>query len=369
MVCCLLALTSKENAVVFLPLLILTSLYWMIREKKPLPKTAALGLGATLVMTLIYLALKFTVLNFTKTIGLTDDVNAYTQDLGLRLTTFLHIIWDYAVLIFAPLDLYYEKPYVAYPGFSHPRAFFGMGMLIASSIVILRAKKAPRSALGVAIFWAALIPYMGVIPVNAMFLEHWLYVPMVGLAMIAAEVTSYLARKMPKKSGRQRLAQALGVVLVAAMVYRSKSRAADWADPERFYLGEIAHGSVAARTYNNLGLFYADHQEPDKAAKYWQLAANSANSRPYPQPYHNLARYYLERGQIQECLRQLHLALKADKNFVYSLALLGEIFSKVGDGDKTLAVQSALDRSLRGESYDFSTFEAIVFPQEENSVH
>jgi tetratricopeptide (TPR) repeat protein len=369
MVAYLLALTSKENGVVFLPLLILTSLYWRLTTQKSLPKKAVFGITAALLMTAAYLVLKFTVLNFTKTIGLTDDVNAYTQDLGLRLTTFLHVLWDYAVLIVAPIDLFYEKPYTAYPGFSHPRAWFGIGLLALSAVVVLRAKRAPRVALGLAVMWAALLPYTGVIPVNAMYLEHWLYVPMVGLTVMAASLISWLQKSLTTRSQARLGALASGLILVLAMVYRTSTRAADWADPERFYLGEIAHGSVAARTYNNLGLYYSEHEQPDKAARYWQLAADSATSRPYPQPYHNLARYYLERGQLQEGLKQLHLALKADKNFVYSLALLGDIFAKLGEAEKTRAIQAAFDKAVRGETYDYAALEVLLFLPEEKSVH
>lgn len=358
---CLFALTSKENAVVFLPLMILTSAHWVLREHRRLPTKAIAGLASVAIQTLTYLGLKFTVLNFTKTIGLTDDINAYTQDLGLRLTTFLHIIWDYVVLIVAPLDLYYEKPYTAYPGFSHPRAWFGIALLLLSTVLILRAKKNPRLALGVAFFWAALVPFMGVIPVNAMYLEHWLYVPMVGLTLILAEALSRMESPLARISKAKVVVYGTGLLLLAAMVYRTHQRSKDWADPERFYLGEIAHGSVAARTYNNLGLYYADHGESDKAAKYWQLAADSATSRPYPQPHHNLARYYLERGNLQGGLKELHLALKADPKFVYSLAVLHEIFSKLGDLDKSRASQAALEKVLRGETYDFATLESLLF--------
>ncbi len=358
---CLFALTSKENAVVFLPLMILTSAHWIMREHRSLPPKALVGLAGVAILTLTYLGLKFTVLNFTKTIGLTDDVNAYTQDLGLRLTTFLHIIWDYFVLIVAPRDLYYEKPYTAYPGFSHPRAWFGISLLLLSTVLILRAKRNPSLALGAAFFWAALLPFTGVIPVNAMYLEHWLYVPMVGLAVIIAGVLSSMENPLAISSKAKAFAFGVGLLLLASMVYRTHQRSHDWADPERFYLGEIAHGSVAARTYNNLGLYYADHGESDKAAKYWQLAADSGTSRPYPQPHHNLARYHLDRGRLQDGLKELHLALKADPKFVYSLALLHEIFSKLGDLDKSLATQTALEKALRGEAYDFATFESLVF--------
>jgi tetratricopeptide (TPR) repeat protein len=200
-----------------------------------------------------------------------------------------------------------------------------------------------------------------VIPVNAMYLEHWLYVPMVGLAVIIAGVLSSMENPLAISSKAKAFAFGVGLLLLASMVYRTHQRSHDWADPERFYLGEIAHGSVAARTYNNLGLYYADHGESDKAAKYWQLAADSGTSRPYPQPHHNLARYHLDRGRLQDGLKELHLALKADPKFVYSLALLHEIFSKLGDLDKSLATQTALEKALRGEAYDFATFESLVF--------
>lgn len=355
------AMTSKENGVVFLPCIILTGVYLSIVQGRPLPRRILVAFLLCALMTAGYLGLKFTVLNFTKSIGLTDDVNAYTTDLTLRLTTFLHVLWDYAGLIVAPTDLYYEKPYIAYPGFGHERAWFGMASLAGSVWIVLRATRWPRLALGVGLFWAGLLPYMGIIPVNAMFLEHWLYVPMIGLSLVLATGATALWRLA--SPSRLRLAFAGGLVLLmgTAMTLRTRARAGEWADPERFYLNEIAHGSIAARTYNNLGLYYSEHAEADKAARYWQLATESAQSRPYPQPYHNLARYYLERQNLTAGLENLHRALQADPTFAYSLALLLDVYAAQGDQAKAHTVRTALERTIHGERYDFGELERQIF--------
>ena len=356
-----LALTSKENSVVFLPAAIFSGIHFWWTKKKPLPKFFWSALGVYTLMTATYLALKFTVLNFTKSIGLSDDINAYTTDLSLRITTFIHVIWDYAALIFAPTDLYYEKPYTAYAGLTHWRAWFGLSMLMTSAVVILRGKRWPQAALGISLFWAGLFPYTGIIPVNAMWLEHWLYVPFVGLSVLLALLLTHIQRNILKSRVQWGVALTLCTALLAAMIGRTQARSAEWADPERFYLNEIAHGSVAIRTYNNLGLYYSDHGAPDKAAKYWRLATEGSKSRLFPQPYHNLARYDLERGNITSGLNHLHKALQVDHSFVYSLAVLADVLAAQGDTQKTLTVRAALEKTLRGETYDFDRLEQEIF--------
>ena len=356
-----LALTSKENGVVFFPAAMFTGIYFWQAEKKPLPRFFWATLGAYTIMTGTYLALKFTVLKFTKSVGLSDDINAYTTDLALRITTFIHVIWDYARLIFAPLDLYYEKPYTAYPGLAHWRAWFGLSLLTSSAVVVLKGKRWPKAALGVSLFWAGLLPYTGIIPVNAMWLEHWLYVPFVGLAVLFALLLTQVQKRALESLVEMGAALALLTGLLSLMIGRTQARSAEWADPESFYLNEIAHGSVAIRTYNNLGLYYSDHGAPDKAAKYWQLATENSKSRLYPQPYHNLARYYLERGNLTSGLNHLHKALQVDPSFVYSLAVLADVLAAQGDTPKTLAVRAALEKTLRGETYDFDRLEQAIF--------
>ncbi len=72
-------------------------------------------LGSVGFCTGIYVVLRLFVFNFNdQGFGVQVPSNIYTQNLGIRLITFISVIWDYTELIFWPHRLHYEKPYRAY---------------------------------------------------------------------------------------------------------------------------------------------------------------------------------------------------------------------------------------------------------------
>lgn len=193
------ALFSKENMVIFFPLTLLITLYFFKGELKQVNKRTWLILGVFGCISLIYIGLKFTVFNFTETVGLTTATNEYTQNLHIRLITFVNIIWDYAKLIFYPNNLYYEKPYEILPNLFSLKGVFGLIMIGIFIFSLFSIKKRPVLFLGCAWIAIGLLPYMGIIPLNAIFLEHWLYVPIIGFMILAAGLSDMLIKLKMKK--------------------------------------------------------------------------------------------------------------------------------------------------------------------------
>ncbi len=351
-----LALLCKENAVVFAPMALASSVVVAARNGDRVSRGEWLGIATIGLVVGIYILLKMTVLNFGDGFGLTNQDNQYTEDLGLRLTTFVSVLWDYAVLIFFPKDLFYEKAYVAYPSLLTARGGFGIiaiGLLITA---MTRVRKYPELALGAFLFGAGLLPFTGIIPLNAMYLEHWLYIPMLGVAVMVV----FGLTKIPK--GKWRIgAGVLFAALILAAGARSFVRNIDWSDIETFYLNELAHGGQSTRIYNNLGMYYADQNDMVKSITYYKLAVNASGSTPFPQPHHNLARAYAGAGKLTEAVEELRQALAIDPNFTYSLAFLKEIFAVVKDERRAELCARALQLVQNGQTYDVVAFNREVF--------
>lgn len=70
--------------------------------------------------------------------------------------------------------------------FNNPKGIFGIIVILFGAFIIFRYKKNPNLFLGLTWFFTALLPYSGIFPLNAMYLEHWLYVPMIGIAILIA---------------------------------------------------------------------------------------------------------------------------------------------------------------------------------------
>ena len=351
-----LALLSRENALVFAPILCVLTLF--LRRNQPnLPlKRQLLVVGLFCSFAALYLILKLTLLNFQHTFGLTDQVNVYTSDIWVRLTTFVNVLWDYAVLLFFPTHLFYEKPYRAYLSLWEWRGLFGLAVIALLAFTILFARRYPRFALGLTIAASALLPFCGAVPLNAMFLEHWLYIPMVGVAILVAALLQNYGHAPHRK-----ILAPLFVLTLSLLFVRTHLRARQWGDVEKFYLNEVENGGASLRILNNLAMYYADHNEPAKAEEYYKKAIFSSGSAEMPQPHHNLARIYLDKGALEQAMAELHKALLIDHHFVYSLALLTQIFEASGDQRRLSAAREALRLVYAGKEYDYPALESLLF--------
>ena len=350
------ALLSRENAIVFAPIVCVLTLFLRRTEPRPDWRQQLKVLFIFCSLAAIYIALKFTLLNFQGEFGLTDKINPYTQSFAVRITTFVSVLWDYIVLIFYPVDLFYEKPYRAFLSLWQWRGLFGLSIVMALAIIIYFAKRWPRVAFGFAMVACGLIPFCGAVPLNAMYLEHWLYIPMLGLATLTATLW--------QNHGRGQYRRPLVVCfacLFSLMLVRTHARAGEWGSVEQFYLNEIANGGVSIRILNNLAMHYAEQNETEKAEEYYKKAIEESGDNGMPQPHHNLARIYAEKGRIQEAVLELRKAIAIDHGFIYSLDFLEKIFQAAGDERRAAALRAAVQAVYEGKSYDYASLESLVF--------
>lgn len=360
----LLALLSKENAVVLFPIAASYAVYQVVALQQKLNRKQWICLISAGVLAMMYSAARLSILDFGRGqgLGLAVTANAYTESLALRISSFIAVLWDYVRTLVLPTELYYEKPYRAYQGLWHARGIFGLSLIIMATLLItLRFKAWPRLALGLLIFGSALGPFIGIVPLNAIWLEHWLYVPMVGLAiMVAAMAHHLLAVARPPW---QRSIYVVGILWLVAAAFLTSQRAEEWASPELFYLNEIKHAGGNRRSLNNLAMIYADQGKTDLAIDYFKraIAFDQGQATALPQPHHNLANSYLALGKVNEAINELRSALRIDPSFVYSLIKLQEIYRHLGDAARVRLASEALHLVQSGQAYDFQAFEREMF--------
>jgi hypothetical protein len=278
------ALLSKENMIVFLPLSILLFVFIDKEKKKNSGRYIISGIAAYFVISFAYLLMRFEFLNISDTIGLTDKDNIYTRSLMVRLITFTNVLWDYVVMIFYPLRLNYEKPYMAYVSLASFRGVFGIVFILAAIVSFVFRKKNKRVFLGLCWFFISLLPFTGIIPLNSMYLEHWLYVPIIGISILLASLFEFLLKK--KKA---QIFLYLFVLLITLYSIRTIARNNEWSDVEKFYLNELKYTDSSIRIYNNLGMYYADRNEVGKSIEYYKKAISAGDL--FAQPHHNLSKY------------------------------------------------------------------------------
>lgn len=321
------ALFSKESAVIYLPIVGIITYYFYLQGKLKFDKKIVGYLSAVLVFTMLYLAGKFTVFQFSESAGLSEQKDLYTENLHIRIITFLNVLPEYFKMFLYPHNLNYEKPYMAYTTISTRGAIFSLLLIAGLILATIYAKKAPKLFLGLAWFFAALAPYVGIIPLNAMYLEHWIYVPIIGLIMLALVLYKFLETK--------KLHVIFLILLVPVLLGCAAGtyfRNEEWADVEKFYKNELKHGRSSVRVFNNLGMYYAENGQKDKALSMYYKGVEIWDN--FPQLHHNMAGILMEQNRLNEAYEELYKALMLDPNFIYSLDRLHQFYMALGEEQK-----------------------------------
>lgn len=347
------ALFTKENMVVFLPLAVIVMLYFHFKQNAKQTKKVWLWLGLFVALDITYLVLKFTVFKFGDEAGLTSEKNLYTENLHIRIITFFNILPEYFKLFLFPKHLNYEKPYTAYTELLNARVFISFIAVSLFAVSVYFIKKKPALFLGSAWFFAALAPFTGIIPLNSMYLEHWLYIPIIGFVFLAVLLLEFIAKK--------KMHWAIAVVIIPILMMfsvRTFARNKEWASIEKFYLNELNYSQDAIRIYNNLGMFYAEKKQYPKAISYYKKAIQKWDN--FPQPHHNIANIYLDMNRPEDALNELYNALRIDPNFLYSLDKLQLVYAAYGREDKAQVIRSWIGQIQQGGKIEFAQIDALM---------
>ncbi|MCA9387048.1 tetratricopeptide repeat protein [Candidatus Dojkabacteria bacterium] len=353
----ILALLSRETAVISFAFLALIFIYDRNSRKDEgyfENKYAIAILGVTTIISILYVISRFSILKFTDNVGLNIDENVYTKNLSVRLITFVSILWDYFVLIVFPKDLNYEKPYTAYTFINTARFIFGF-IWIASSIIIsyFSFKKKGVLWLGITTFWVFLIPVTGIIPLNSMYLEHWLYGSFIGLAIILAWFLDQMDENFDKLINRIILAIVILVFILLGL--RTISRNKEWANEIAFWQNELNYETDSARVYNNLGMAYIDNLDYDSAIENYKKAIEISDT--YPHTRFNLGNTYADRQMFDEAFDEYIKSLQIDPNFIFTHAALYKLSVSLGEDQNAQIFSDFVNRIRNGETL---TFDEIV---------
>lgn len=350
--CAVLALFTKESSIMLIFVLVLLEIYNKTKGNWEKPEKIILGIIAILCFGFLYL--KFTVFNFTGNFALTSADNEYTQSLWVRFITFCTVFPNYMGMLVFPVRQYIEKPYTAFISLE-ALGFGGLMMLGALGYLFYVSIRTTKTLmLSIGIFFAFLLPVSGIIPTNAIYLEHWLYLPFLGICIAIAMLFQNLNAKL----------KPFIVLLFAIMVlgYSGKTiyRNTQWADAIKFYKNEIKYNKKSARIYNNLAMELNDRKMYANAVSYYQMAISVYDV--YPQTHHNLAQTYLSLNQLSNAMVEEYKALQMQPNFMYSLKGLYEMYSLMKDEKRALAFSKFIEQAEQGQIPDWNEIKSNLPP-------
>lgn len=350
-----LGLLSRETAIIF-PFLALVFYISFISPNHPAKagatrqakerflKSIKQGLIKTwpyFAVVLAYGILRLTVLNFQNTLNFYAEPNIYSENLYIRIFTFLPILWEYLKLLIAPAGLHMERSAVVYTSlFQWPvwPIFLGLIGLLAWLRRLYKRQLATFQIwfLGVALFFIPLGPVSGITPINALIYEHWLYLPMIGFWLI---VSFYLVKLLDfLKSKKNTIGYwlfAIGLTIyMSFFAYQSIQRNILWGNQLAFYLDILKYEPDSTRINNNVGNIYYNKKDIENAEKYYKIAASQKDI--FAEPHFNLGTILQYRGDIYGAIKLYEKAIEINPNFYYPYQNLSVIYAQKGNFTKAI---------------------------------
>lgn len=308
------ALLGKEHAAA-LPLLVLI-IEWALRGAglRPL-RERAMGFAGVCLMTVAYVAWRDYVL------GRTGQVGYFGGAFGPTLLTTVVGFRTYLRLLVWPTNLHPEYIVPIRTGLAAPGVWPSILTLaaLAAGAVLIR-RRAPRVALGVAWWFAALVPVANIIPMKTIINERLLYLPLIGFALVLGVAWD----AAPRRWWRVALAAQLAVFAVL-----TTARTRDWLTNERLWTTAVRAEPRGYTSHYNLGQVYLQQEKSEAALREFDQAIALRGEFPYAEGASGVAWMQLGeyRGAVhafRRGLRTLPDDRKLQHNLVQALVQWGD---------------------------------------------
>lgn len=311
------ALLSKESAIVWLGVVLLTELVFFSKNQFPSffskRREDFLKIYAGYVgITLVYLAMRFAVLKGASKVAVTflDNPLAHVSA-PVRVLTALKILFQSVGLLLWPIKLSADYSYNQIPLISHWNNLGGFVVLALSGAMILLLawtyRRAPEIFFGLGFF---LITYSIVgnllLPIGTIRADRLLYMPSLGIFFLAGIALAGAEAHMTQTRLRKALAVAVSVILVLLSA-RTILRNRDWSDEFTLYFQTVRTAPQSAKAQNDLGAQYFARNDFEKAREHYRIAESIKPD--YPDLLNNLGTLFSRESKNEEALTYLRRAV------------------------------------------------------------
>ena len=334
-VCFILALLSKETAIILPGLLILCDfVFSKTQNRNSNLKSLISDLWPFFATALAYIILRATALNFVNTFNLYNEQNIFTSSIFVRIFTFFRILTEYVSLIFWPQILHMERSVQVATNLFAMDVMLGAGIfLLLITIAVASIKKNPLLSFGVFWFFIGLALTSNIlVPINGLLYEHWLYLPIIGMAIVVFWLGQRLSYHLPSISKAWPI---IAILVFIPMSARTIARNNDWDNSIRFYTQVLEHSPNSYRVTNNLGMEMAERGIHDQAIFIYYKAIVLDDKNPVA--YHNLANSYRDTKKTDLAIQYYNKALELDPEFYYTYGALANVYINAKEYDKAIA--------------------------------
>jgi hypothetical protein len=265
----------------------------------------------------------------------------YGGSIGANFATVARVWVHYLGLIVWPARLsadYSTGAFPVSPGALDPRAL--VSALVLAAVVVPAWRSWRRGGLvgfGAAWYAVSLLPVSHVIPYSELLAEHYLYIPMMGVALVVAGVVDAVAARAPER--RRALVVAVLVVASAAAI-RTAVRNRDWHDPVSLWSATAAAYPDCVRARFNLGQAYFERVRLTDAEPHWLAAA--ALRPDDPAIALALGGLYYRLGKYDLAVERVEVALRLKPGDVKAETLAGWIALDSGNPQRAIGYFDAV---------------------------
>lgn len=243
----------------------------------------------------------------------------------------------YVPLLFFPYNLHMERgvPYcVSFSPQNWQEIFCIFGWLLLISMFIWMCISFKRNRLvffSLAWFFLSMFPYMDFVPLNANQAEHWLYVPAMGLFLLAS---IYLEKWLKLDSAHfstdifKKIFFSPFIVVLIFFCALTIIRNFDWKNDIVIWT-QTAKLSNSSHIHGNLGVAYGRRKDYQRAMEEFRKATRLQWN--YPEAHNNLGVLLMAEGSLDEAEKEFRWAVQFNPNYSNAHKNIGDVLVKKGD--------------------------------------
>lgn len=263
---------------------------------------------------------------------------AAQEPLYIRLLTTATIIIGYFRLMIFPTNLHMERMAPIKVTIFDPQVLFSIIFLVFLSVLIARSRRRSKTVFFASLwFFIALFPFCNIIPLNANMAEHWLYLPSIGFFLLAAiGMVKLLDVKISPFNTPIFKSFIIGLIILACTYYSflTMRQNTTWKNAATFYKYTIPHSPHSFRIRVNLGNIYLERGQLEEAMKEHEAALEM---KPDEYQIHtNLGVIYFRMNKLDKAVEKFSDAISIYPNDPYAHNNLGLVYQRMGESDKAI---------------------------------
>lgn len=328
-ICYLLALFSRENALL-LPMLILLYCLTLDQTEKGKLNHALAATAPFAIIAASFIAWRWLVLASCAKPWLSEG----TMPVASRIQVFFRAMAAYAGMIVWPVQLQMDRQLTGTSGWLHVQTLAGVLILAGIVWTMCWSYRNSRVAFfGFCWFAITLLPLL-LFNLVAAVAEHWLYVPSIGLYLAFVVVYAHVVERTD--TGVQHMIRhVVGfacVIALAALTARTILRNRDWATDTSLYRASGQVASQSLRVQVNLAHMHLVSGQLDQAMnEFLELERRCQRGPLVLIVKGNLAASYHLRGDLERAIAKNEECLALDPGDVDARLRLAQIWEQRGD--------------------------------------